>query len=123
MELTPGEVYEKMVIRAIVTGNSIFWDEANAYACMHRFNCEEVEGYHSNVERWLRLHGVTKMKEHETAALLLIQSVARRFLVLERLKLQFEMYYRLAQLDNHEHIKRASSLQKVLTCAWGYIQE
>ncbi len=121
MELTPGEVYEKMVIRAVLINDPNLWDEANAFACVHSFNAQQITEYHTNVERWLRLHGITKMDDHEKAALILIQSSVRRWLVLNRIKQQYNMYYRLALMDNHEHSKRAMALQGVLTRAWEHI--
>jgi len=122
MEFTPGETYEKMVIRALLTDNTGVWAEANAYAYVHGFNQQQIQRCHVNVERWLRLHGVTNMKEHEKSALVLIQASMRRYLVLQALSRQFDMYYRLAKLDNHEHCKRALILQRILTCAWHQVQ-
>ena len=121
MELTPGEVYEKLVIRAVLMNDPNLWDEANTFACVHSFNAQEITEYHMHVERWLRLHGITKMDDHEEAALLLIQSYVRRWLVLKKLKQQFGMYYRLAKLDNHEHSHQALSLQRILTRAWEHV--
>ena len=117
MELTTEETYEKMVIRAVLTDDTRIWSEANAYAQVHRFNQQQIQRCHKNVERWLRLFGVTKMEEREKHALLLMQSVVRRYLVLKRLKMRFDMYYRLIRLDNHEHCNRALQLQRILTCA------
>ena len=121
MELPPGEAYERLVIRAVLSNDTDLWDEAHMFACYHRFNEQQITEFHANVERWLRLHGVTKMKEHEKAALILIQSTVRRWLALNRIKQEYNMYYRLALMDNHEHSKHALILQGVLTCAWKHI--
>lgn len=118
MELEPGEAYEKLILRAVLTSDTNLWAEANAHACAHAFNAQQISRHHMNVERWLRLHGVTKMKDQEQAAVVLLQASIRRCLVLKRLKQQFDMYYRLAKLDNHEHSHRALSLQRILTRAW-----
>lgn len=118
MELTPFEAYEKMIIRAVLMDDTDLWAEANTHACAHSFNAIEIERCHTNVEKWLRLHGVTKLKEREKAAIILIQSSLRRYLVLKKLNQQFDMYSRLARLDNYEHSKRALTLMRILTCAW-----
>jgi hypothetical protein len=121
MELAPGESYEKLIIRAVLTNDTDLWDEANALACAHRFNAQQVARYHTNVEKWLRLHGITEMKDYEKAALLLIQASIRRWVVLNHIKREYNMYYRLALMDNHEHCRRAIILQGILTCAWKQI--
>jgi hypothetical protein len=121
MNLTSSEEYERLIIRAVLTNDTDLWTEANAFAHLHSFNAQQVLRYHTNVERWLRLHGITKMKDHEAAALCLIQASTRRWLVLNRIKKEYNMYYRLAFMDNHEHCKRALVLQGVLTNAWKHI--
>ena len=113
--------YEKMVIRSILTNSSVLWSESNAFSCVMGLTLEQMESCHCNVERWLRLHGVMTMEDHEKAALLLIQSTVRRWLVHQFLKKQYKMYYRLAQLDSLDHCKRALSLERILACAWNQI--
>ena len=121
MALTTGEAYEQLIIRAVLTNDTDLWAEANAFACVHSFNAQQMTRYHTNVERWLRFHGVTKMKDHERDALILIQASMRRWIVLHRIKKEYNMYYRLALMDNHEHSKHALALQGILTRAWEHI--
>ena len=118
MSLTPLQVYEKLVLRAILTNENDVWIQAHALSYTSGFTPQQIEACHENVDRWLRLHGVTTMKEHEKSALVLIQSTIRRWLILRDLKHQYDMYSRLAQLDSPDHCKRALSLQTTLACAW-----
>ena len=120
--MTPAEAYENLVIRAVLTNDNNMWTEAHAISCVYRFSPSQVETCHENVERWLRLHGVTKMEDEEKAALVLIQSTVRRWLVLRVLKQQYDMYSRLAKLDSQDHCNRAVALQRTLACAWEHIQ-
>lgn len=113
------EAYENMVTRAILTHNNELWAEAHTLSSV--LGSQQIERCHSNVERWLRLHGVTTMQDHEKTALLLIQSAARRWLVHQYLKRQYNMYSRLAKLDSLDHCKRAISLERTLACAWQHI--
>jgi len=121
MSMSPSEAYENLVIRAVLTNNNDMWTEAHALSVMCRFTPEQVAACHANVERWLRLHGVTKMEDSEKAALILLQSTVRRWLVQRILKQQFDMYSRLAKLDSPDHCKRAVALEKTLACAWKHI--
>ena len=115
------EAYEKIVTRALLTNDDELWAEAHAFACALKFTPQLLEKCHDNVERWLRLHGVTSMREREKAALLLIQSSVRRWLVHQYLKQQYTMYSRLAMLDSLDHCKRAMSLERTLASAWNHI--
>jgi len=115
---TWAEEYEKMVTRAILTHDDDLWAEAHALSCSMGFTPQQLEEYHSNVERWLRLHGVTPIEDHEKAAILLIQSSIRRWLVYISLKHQYNMYSRLAKLDSPDHCRRAMSLERTLAYAW-----
>lgn len=112
------EEYEKLVTQAILTHDDDLWTEAHALSCSMGFTNQQLEKYHSNVEKWLRLHGVTPMKDHEKAAVLLIQASIRRWLVYRSLKHQHNMYSRLAKLDSPDHCRRAMSLERTLTYAW-----
>ena len=115
------EEYEKLVTRAILTHDDDLWTEAHALSCSMGFTSQQLEKYHSNVERWLRLHGVTPMEEHEKTAVLLIQSSVRRWLVYRSLKQEYNMYARLAKIDSPDHCRHAMSLERTLTCAWQYV--
>ena len=121
MTMTPTEAYENIVIRAVLTNDNNMWAEAHLLACSCRFTTEIIEVCHANVERWLRLHGVTKMDDSEKAALVLVQSVVRRWMVQRVLKHQYVVYSRLATLDSLDHSKRAESLRRTLACAWKQI--
>lgn len=121
MSMTPMEAYENLVIRAVLTNDNNTWMEAHALSSGFGFAPQQVETCHSNVERWLRLHGVTSMEAHEKAATILIQSVIRRWLVQRILKQQYDMYYRLAKFDSPDHCKKAISLERTLACAWKHI--
>lgn len=119
--MSPTEAYENLVIRAVITNGNDTWMEAYALSQAFNFTPQQVERCHANVERWLRLHGVTSMEDHEKAATLLIQSVIRRWLVQRVLKQQYDMYARLAKFDSPDYCKRAISLEKTLACAWEHI--
>lgn len=121
MSMSPTEAYENLVIRAVITNDNTTWTEAYALSQAFNFAPYQVERCHANVERWLRLHGVTSMEAHEKAATLLIQSVIRRWLVRRVLKQQYDMYARLAQFDSPDYCKRAISLEKTLARAWEHI--
>ena len=112
--MSPTEAYENLVIRAVITNDNSIWMEAHAISQTFCFTPYQVERCHSNVERWLRLHGVTSMEDHEKAATLLIQSVIRRWLVRQVLKQQYNLYTRLAKFDSPDYSKRAISLEKTL---------
>ena len=113
--------YEKVVIHAILTNDDSLWSEAHAISCVYGFTTETLQQCHINVERWLRLHGISEMLPHEKKALTLIQATVRRWLVLKTVQQQMNMYYRLASIDSLDHSKRALVLQNTLACAWGYI--
>lgn len=115
------DAYEKLVTRAILTRDSVLWAEAESFATALGFSSQQLDKCHSNVERWLRLHGVTPMNDNEKAAVLLIQTVVRRWLVKKLLKYQYKVYLRLAKLDSPDHCKRALSLERTLACAWQHI--
>lgn len=119
--MSPTEAYENLVIRAVLTNDDNMWTEAHAISCIYKFSPSQVETCHGKVERWLRLHGVTKMEDEEKAALVLIQSTVRRWMVLRAFKHQYDMYTRLAKLDSPDHCKRAVSLERTLACAWEHI--
>lgn len=119
--MEPGSTYENLVIRAVVTNDNDLWIEAHAWSVLQRFSTDQIHQCHDNVERWLRLHGVTPMKSTERKALLCIQSVIRRWIVLRSLIRQYTMYTRLAQMDSLDHCKHAMALESVLTRAWGHI--
>lgn len=121
MTMSPSEAYENLVTRAVLTNDNQAWMEAHALSYTFGFPPQRVEACHSNVERWLRLHGVTSMEDNEKAALLLIQSVTRRWLVKRVLKHHYNMYSRLAKFDSPDYCKRAISLEKTLACAWKHI--
>ena len=121
MSRSPLEEYENIVIRAVLTNDNNLWAKAYAITCFNSFSSQQIEMCHANVERWLRLHGVTKMDDHEHAALLIIQSTIRRWLTLRVLKQQFDMYSRLAKFDSPDHCTRAMSLQRTLARAWEQI--
>ena len=121
MSRSPLEDYENIVIRAVMTNDNNMWAEAHAISCVYTFSTQQIEACHANVERWLRLHGVTKMNDREHAALLIIQSTVRRWLTLRFLRQQFDMYSRLAKFDNPDHCKRAMSIQQTVACAWEQI--
>lgn len=123
--MTPSEasdMYENIVIRAILTNDNNLWSEAHALSCTYSFSSQVIETCHASVERWLRLHGITKMDDHERSALITIQSAVRRWFVQRALKQQYEMYSRLAKFDSPDHCKKAFALQKTLACAWENIQ-
>lgn len=122
MSMTPTEAYEKMVIRAVLTNDTDKWVEAHTLSCVYGFSKRQIEACHASVERWLRLHGVTKISEGEITAIVLIQSAVRRWLVLRLLQRQYDMYFRLAQLDSPDHCRRALAIQRTLACAWGQIK-
>ena len=115
------EAYENMIIRALLTNDNVKWGEAHALSCIYGFSRAQLEMCHSNVERWLRLHGVTRMKDDEAFALVRIQAAVRRWFVRQALKQQFDMFSRMAKLDNPGHSRRAMALQKTLACAWDHI--
>ena len=121
MSMSPPEAYENLVIRAVLTNDNDTWIQAHSMSCLYNFSKEQIEECHANIERWLRLHGVTKMNEEEYAALLLVQATIRRWLVRRVLKHQYDMYSRLAQLDSPDHCRRAVSLQRTLARAWEHI--
>jgi hypothetical protein len=115
------EAYENMIIHAVLTNDNVKWTEAHALSCIYGFSRVQLEACHANVERWLRLHGVSKMLDVETIAIARIQATVRRWFVIRALKQQYDMYSRLAKLDNPDHSQRAVALQKTLACAWGHI--
>lgn len=121
MSMSPTEAYENIVTRAVLTNDNNLWAEAHALACVCEFSPQNLEVCHANVERWLRLHGVTKMEENEKRALLIMQSVVRRWMVQRVLKHQYDVYSRLAKLDSLDHSRKAESLRKTLACAWKQI--
>ena len=116
------EEYERVVIRAVLTGADELWSEAHVISCVNGFTTETIKQCHLNVERWLRLHGVSKMLPSEKKSLILIQSTVRRWLVLKKLQQQMNMYTRLASIDSPDHGNRALKLQKTLAYAWHHIQ-
>lgn len=113
--------YEKLVTKAILTNDNDLWSEADVLSRNMEFTPHQLEKCHSNVERWLRLHGVTSMEKHEKAAVLLIQSCIRRWLIKKMLTRQYNMYYRLAKLDSLDHSRRAVSLGRTLASAWQHV--
>lgn len=115
------ETYEKLITRAILTNDNDLWAEAHALSCASRFTPQQFEKCHYNVERWLRLHGVTSMEQREKDAVLLIQSSIRRWLIKNMLTRQYIMYYRLAKLDSPDHCRRAMSLERTLAYAWQHV--
>lgn len=121
MSMTSTEAYENLVIRAVLTNNNDKWAEAHALSCVYGFSADQIEACHANVERWLRMHGVTKISASEKIAIVRIQASVRRWLVRRVLKQQYDMYSRLAKLDSPDHSKRAVSLQRTLACAWDQI--
>ena len=116
------EEYERVVIRAVLTGSNELWSEAHVISCVHDFTTEKIKQCHLNVERWLRLHGVSRMFPNEKKSLILIQSTVRRWLVLKKIQQQMNMYTRLANIDSPDHSKRALTLQRTLAYAWHHIQ-
>lgn len=114
--------YEKTVIRAILTHDDELWSQAHALSCIHNLTNETLTQCHLNIERWLRLHGVSKMFPHEEKALILIQSTIRRWIVLKSVQQQLDLYSRLASIDSPDHCTRALKLQKTLAYAWEHIQ-
>lgn len=121
MSMTPLEAYENLVIRGVLTNDNETWAEAHALSRDYALSSQQIKTCHANVERWLRLHGVTKMKSSERAALLLMQSTVRRWIVQRLLKQQYDMYSRLAKYDSPDHCRKAMSLQTTLACAWKHI--
>ena len=121
MSMTPQEAYENLMTRAVLTRDNRYFTEAHVISTMFRFNHHQIQTCHANVERWLRLHGVTQMRASEIEALLLIQSCIRRWLVMNKLKHQYELYTRLAKLDSPDHCGRALALESILTCARKHI--
>jgi len=110
--------YERVVTRALLTNEDHLWAEAHALACSYGFSPVNILNCHANVERWLRLHGVSEMRPCEKKAIILIQATVRRWLVLSKIHQQMNMYARLAGIDSPRHSNRAIALQKTLTRAW-----
>ena len=113
--------YERVVIRAILTNDDNLWNEAHRISCVYGFSTCNLQKCHVNVERWLRLHGISEILPHEKKATILIQASVRRWLVLRKIREQMDMYSRLASIDSLDHCKRALALKATLTHAWNYI--
>lgn len=121
MTTTPQEAYENLMARAVLTRDNRYFTEAHVLSTMFGFNHHQIQTCHANVERWLRLHGVINMNRNEIKALLLIQSCIRRWLVMNKLEVQRNLYTRLAKLDSPDHCGRALALANILTRARKHI--
>ena len=118
----PGSpVYENLVIRAFLTNEASMWTEAHAFSIMNRFTKDQLDESHANIDRWMRLHGISKMKDDEKNALLLVQAWIRRWLVRNTLKQRRDLYTRLAHIDSLDHCKTAMVLNRVLARAWEHV--
>ena len=110
---SPDALFEKTVIRAMLTRDMSLLREADKIALENRFTADRVIQCQANVERWLRLHGIGKLLPHESRAVLKIQANVRRWCVRSRLRKRYAMLMNLARLDDIRYLAEARKLHWV----------
>ena len=104
------DAFEKTIISAVLTNNIELMRGADQIAVQYGFTPEMVIQCQTNVERWLRLHGIGKLLHHEYSAVVIIQSVIRSFCVRSKMKKKYQMLMNLAKLDDIAYLTEAQKL-------------